>query len=194
MKIPDRKLNRLPGYDYSRDGLYFVTICVHDRTEWFGRVADGVVLLNAIGTIADEQWQWLGQQYPYVDLGPYVIMPNHIHALIGIDNPVGNGRDRSGPVATGPYRRESLSGLIGAFKTTSSKAIHLAGHGQFRWQKSFHDSIVRNDRSLARITQYIADNPAQWLTDSQNPKSNMSMHLTGASRPPEDGRSRCPVR
>ena len=219
MKIPDRKRNRLAGYDYSRDGLYFVTICVHNRTEWFGRVADGVVVLNDIGRIADEQWRWLGQQYPYVDLGPYVIMPNHIHALIRANNPVGNGRDRSagnarrvapsdhvglidthdgacgpGPVATGPYRRKSLSGLVGAFKTTSSKAIHLAGHGQFRWQKSFHDSIVGNERSLARITQYIHGNPAQWATDSENPESNISMHLTGASRPPEDGRPRCPVR
>jgi hypothetical protein len=71
MKRPDRKRNRLSGYDYSRDGLYFVTICVHGRTEWFGCVADGVVMLNGIGTIADEQRQWLGQQYPYVDLGPY---------------------------------------------------------------------------------------------------------------------------
>ena len=126
--------------------------------------------------------------------GLHVIMPNHIHALIGTNNPVGTGRDRSGPVATGPYRRKSLSGLVGAFKTTSSKAIHLAGQDQFRWQKSFHDSIVRNDRSLARITQYIHDNPAQWLHDSENPESNLSMHLIGASRPAEDGRPRCPVR
>ena len=205
MKRPDRKRNRLAGYDYSRDGLYFVTICVHDRTEWFGCVADGVVLLNDIGTIADEQWQWLGQQYQYVDLGSYVIMPNHIHALIGIDNPVGNGLDRSanstdassvdgGRVEPRPYKVHSLSTLVGAFKTTSSKAIHLAGQKRFRWQKSFHDSIVRNERSLARITQYISDNPAQWATDSENPESNLSMHLTGASRPPEDGRPRCPVR
>ena len=79
MKIPDRKLNRLAGYDYSRDGLYFVTI----------------VVLNDIGTIVNERWQWLWQQYPYVDLGAYVVMPNHIHALIGTNNPVGNGRDRS---------------------------------------------------------------------------------------------------
>ena len=121
-------------------------------------------------------------------------MPNHIHALIGIDTPVGNGRDRSGPVATGPYRRKSLSGLIGAFKTTSSKAIHLAGQADFCWQKSFHDSIVRNERSLARIAQYIQDNPTQWVTDSENPESNQSMHLTGASRSPEAGRPRCPVR
>ena len=158
MKRPDRKRNRLAGYDYSRDGLCFVTICVHDRTEWFGRVADSVVVLNDIGTIVNERWQWLGQQYPYVDLGPYVVMPNHIHALIGTNNPVGNGLDRSanttdarsvdrGRVKPRPYTVHSLSTLVGAFKTTSSKAIHLAGHDQFRRQKSFHDSIVRNDRS-----------------------------------------------
>ncbi len=106
---------------------------------------------------ADEQWQWLGQQYQYVNMGPYVIMPNHIQALIGIVNPVGNGLDRSahttdassvdgGRVEPRPYAAHSLSTLV-AFKTTSSKAIHLAGHEQFRWQKSFHDSIVRNDNS-----------------------------------------------
>ncbi|MBN1864818.1 MAG: hypothetical protein JW808_07955 [Victivallales bacterium] len=166
---------------------------------------DGVVLLNDIGTIADDQWQWLGQQYQCVDLEPYVIMPNHIHALIGIVNPVGNGLDRSANtidassidskrVEPRPCTAHSLSTLVTAFKTTSSKAIHLAGHDQFRWQKSFHDSIVRNDRSLTRIIQYIADNPAQRSTDSENPKSNLSMHLTGASRPPEDGRPRYPVR
>jgi hypothetical protein len=115
-------------------------------------------------------------------------MQNHIHALIGIVNPVGNGLDRSanttdarsvdgGRVEPRPYTVHSLSTLVGAFKTRSSKAIHLAGHDQFRWQKSFHDSIVRNGRSLARIGQYIADNPAQWPTDSENPESNISMHL-----------------
>jgi len=102
MRIPDRKLNRFAGYDYSRDGMYFVTICVHDLVEWFGRVDGGAVVLDTVGAIVAEQWQWLGQQYPYVDLGPYAIMPNHIHALIGMQNPVGNGRDRSGPVATRP--------------------------------------------------------------------------------------------
>jgi len=85
MKRPDRKRNRLPGYDYSRDGMYFVTVFTHDRIEWFGCVEDGAVVLNGIGTIADEQWQWLGKQYPYVVLGPYVVMPNHIHALIQIN-------------------------------------------------------------------------------------------------------------
>ena len=120
-------------------------------------------------------------------------MPNHIHALIGIDTPVGNGLDRSantidassfdgGRVEPRPYTVHSLSTLVGAFKTTASKAIHLAGHDQFRWQKSFHDSIVRNDRSLARITQYIADNPAQWSTDSENPESNAQMHRTADRR------------
>ena len=83
---------------------------------------------------------------------------------------------------------------MGSCRTTSSKAIHLAGHGQFRWQNSFHDSIVRNDRSLAKVTQYIADNPANWTVDSENPKSNISTHLTGASRSPGNGRPRYPVR
>ena len=65
---------------------------------------DGVVVLNDGGAIVEERWQWLGQQYPYVALGPFVIMPNHIHALTGIQTSVGNGRDRSGSVPTGANR------------------------------------------------------------------------------------------
>ncbi|NOY80780.1 MAG: hypothetical protein GXP31_07220 [Kiritimatiellaeota bacterium] len=128
-------------------------------------------------------------------------MPNHIHALIQINRRVGNGLDRSANateadlvagrrVEPRPYTVHSLSTLVGAFKTAPSEAIHLAGHNQFRWQNSFHGSVVRNGRSLARITQYIHDNPMQWATDSENPESNMSMHMTGASRPDPRARVR----
>ena len=161
--------------------MYFVTLCTHDRIEWFGDVQDNAVMLNRTGKTVADRWQWLAQQYPYVNLGPYVIMPNHIHALITIQQPVGTGRDRSGPVATGPYRCKSLSGLIGAFKTTSSKAIPQSGHVRFRWQKSFYDSIIRNENSLFRVLQYIQENPQQWSTDSENPRINKRIQGTSLS-------------
>jgi hypothetical protein len=79
--------------------------------------------------------------------------------------PIG-GADGNGPVATGPYRGKSLSGLIGAFKTTSSKAIHGLGYAGYRWQRSFHDRIVHDAQALRRITDYIRDNPRRWDADS----------------------------
>ena len=186
--LPDRKRNRLPGYDYSRGGWYYVRICTHGRKAWFGVVEDGRMCLNEAGRVAEERWQWLGQHYGYVDLDTYVVMPNHIHALIRINNAVGNGRDRSemptqedGTVTTVPYRVKSLSGLVGAFKTTSSKRIHESGIPGFRWQKSFYDSIVRKSDSLTRVRRYIQDNPKTWATDTDNPEyrnPTSRMHAT----------------
>jgi putative transposase len=81
-------------------------------------------------------WQWLRKQYSYIQLDEYIITPNHIHAILIINNSVGNGRDRSLPI-------KSLSSLIDAFKTTSSKLIHQNNLPEFKWQKSFHDHIIR---------------------------------------------------
>jgi REP element-mobilizing transposase RayT len=170
MELPKRKRVRLEGHDYRQRGWYFVTICCDGLHEWLGQVVDGRVFLNDVGAIVEERWLWLGKQCPYVGLGPHVVMPNHVHGLIALpgtrrDEPIGDAGG-NGPVATGPYKPKPLSGLIGAFKTTSSKAIHEIGHAEFRWQRSFHDRIVHDDRALRRITNYIRDNPRRWDADS----------------------------
>jgi REP element-mobilizing transposase RayT len=96
MKWPDRKLNRLNGFDYSRDALYFVTSCVQDKACVFGKVVNEEMQLNEYGSIAEQQWDWLEKQYPYVVLHAFVVMPNHVHGLIEIDRDiVGTGRDLS---------------------------------------------------------------------------------------------------
>lgn len=193
----NRKLNRLEGYDYSRNALYFVTSCVEDRVCCFGEIQEGAMVLNEYGKIAERQLDWLEEQYPYVDLHAAVVMPNHIHAIIEINNrtvSVGTGRDLSidkkndGDVADhdesmihderldGDKRTgrdlslpgtkiKSLSQLMGAYKTTSSKQIHLAGLPTFNWQRSFHDHIIRNEESYFRISNYILANPSNWKDD-----------------------------
>ncbi len=148
----DRKSTRLPFYDYSQSGYYFVTICTKNREEWFGEIKDGKMALNQYGEIVEGQWKWLGKQYPYVALDEYVIMPNHLHGIIIL---VGDGRDRSLRII------KSISSLIGAFKTTSSKLIHLNGLPHFQWQKSFYDHVIRNEQSLMVIRKYIANNASQ---------------------------------
>jgi len=167
----ERKLNRLSGYDYSTTGSYFVTICIKNRECLFGEILDGEMKLNETGKIADEQWKWLFQQYKYIQMDEYVIMPNHFHGIIHIVD-VGNGRDRSLQYGDNPQRKiKPIPELIGAFKTTSSKLIHRNGNTEFQWQKSYHDRIIRNDRELYRIQKYISNNPKNWNRDKENQSS-----------------------
>ena len=78
----ERKLNRLHGYDYSRDGYYFVTVCAQNRECLFGEIGNGEMILNEYGKIVNNVWQWLGRQYEYVSLDQFIIMPNHMHGII----------------------------------------------------------------------------------------------------------------
>jgi putative transposase len=186
--MKNRKHNRKLGYDYSQDNLYFVTICVQDRECCFGDVRDvgtgrdlsvqdfesihnlesiddskKEMILNEFGKIVEKQWLWLEDQYTYVRLHSFVVMPNHFHGILEIDS----GTDRSRSVRTGEeIKIKPLSQLIGAFKTTSSKLIHLSGYDSFSWQRSFHDHIIRNDISYARISDYIDANPEKWNIDT----------------------------
>lgn len=144
------KPNRLPGFDYSSGQFYFVTSVVKNRIPCFGQVQNDVMILNDYGNIALEQLQWLPKQYPYLELHHHIIMPDHVHAIIQIE-PHGH---------TGKIK--SLSELMGAFKTRSSKFIRLAGMEQFTWQSSFHDRIVRNTNELNRIANNINQNPERY--------------------------------
>jgi len=150
------------SFDYSNEGYYFVTICVKDKTEWFGEIKDGRMMLNEYGKIVKNRWVWLPKQYFYIQLDEFVVMSNHFHGILSI---VGNGRDRS------VHKIKSLFELIGAFKTTSSKLIHRAGLLEFQWQKSFYDHIIRNEQDLTRVREYIVNNPLKWEDDEENIKS-----------------------
>lgn len=124
--------------------------------------------LSRNGIIAFEQWKWLGNQYPYIDLISFIIMPDHVHGIIYIDgdyfnNYVGNGRDRSLQSIQPNPKIKPLPELIGAYKTTVSKRIHQIGDVEFKWQKSYHDHIIRNIKSLTKIKHYIETNPENWV-------------------------------
>ena len=184
--MKNRKPNRWKGYDYSEDNLYFVTACVHNRICCFGEIINGKMILNQYGEIAEKQWYWLALQYDYVVLHEFVVMPNHIHGIIEIhrDSSVGTGRDlslqrdlsvRDISVDNGTGRDlslpkiKSLSELMGAYKTTSSKQIHLLNienAKEFQWQRSFYDHIIRNDGSYDKIADYIFNNPSKWEMDT----------------------------
>jgi REP element-mobilizing transposase RayT len=176
--MKNRKRNRMLGYDYSQNNLYFVTICVQDKICCFGAVGTGRDLsvpidnsdninnsnhsirkmyLNEFGKIAHKQWEWLANQYSYVVLHSFIVMPNHVHGVIEINSDL---------VTDISIKIKSLSELIGAYKTTTSKQIHHIGNDNFAWQRSFHDHIIRDDAGYERICNYIETNPEKWEKDT----------------------------
>ena len=164
MVVRNRKPNRLKNYDYSSSGYYFVTICTKNRQEYFGNIIDNKMILNKYGKIIENCYLDLTNHYSNCLLDEYIIMPNHIHAIIVIKNtnqPVGNGLK---PFPT----KYSLSEIIRGFKTFSSRKIHELGLNSFKWQKSFYDHIIRNEYSLFRIREYIRNNPINWEEDRNN--------------------------
>jgi REP element-mobilizing transposase RayT len=171
-----RKSNRLQGYDYSQNGYYFVTLCVKHRIEAFGNISKDVVLLSNEGKIVKKQMNWLSIHFPYIHLDEYIIMPNHVHAIIVINNSIICGRDNPRIVPTNTvintkkYNRKFnlLSKVINALKTTSSILIHQSGYNAFQWQRSFYDHIIRNEKSYLTIKQYIRNNPQNWSQDPEN--------------------------
>jgi len=95
-----RRSIRLPGYDYTQPGAYFITMVTQNRELLFGDVLDGEMRLNEYGVIADKTWQWLATQYPYMVVDAWVTMPNHVHCILMIQHVEGSGGSR--PAATKP--------------------------------------------------------------------------------------------
>ena len=172
----ERKRTRLIGFDYTTVGAYFITAVVKDRGCIFGDIKDGRCSLNLYGQIVADQWHWLHNQYRYLTVDEFIVMPNHVHGIVNITN-VGNGRAGNACVRNGRdhslQKIKSLSELAGAFKTTSSKCIHQSGLSSFQWQKSFYERIIRNDVELMRIREYIQTNPLRWELDIENPSGSI---------------------
>jgi len=165
-----RKPNRWSRYDYSLPGYYFVTICTQFMMEWFGEIQTQYMCLNNYGAIVANRLFWLKDNSSSIEIDTWVVMPNHVHAIIHImGNPVGTtlelslqGTQNSESLTPRQRRHNLLSKTIGAFKTTSSKQIHLLGEKTFSWQRSFHDHIIRNEQELLIIRKYIKNNPRNW--------------------------------
>lgn len=169
-----RKSIRLRGYDYSQAGAYFITVCTKDRKELLGTIRDGKMRASPIGRIVQACWAALPTHYPNVQLDAFVVMPNHVHGIIVIldDDPnrkqVGEGLR---PSPTGKTRnRPPLSEIVRAFKSFSARRINeqTARGGESFWQRGYYDHIIRHERSLERIRDYILTNPLRWQYDREN--------------------------
>jgi len=165
---------RLKGWDYSSVGYYFVTICTLEKLCTLGNVVDGVIRLSPVGEIVAEEWQKTAQIRGNVTLDEWVVMPNHVHGIICINDCdiVETHCNASLPKAQysnvfGP-QKNNLSSIVRGFKGSSTKRIHIEGH-DFAWQSRFHDGIIRDEIMLERVREYISNNPMKWELDQDNP-------------------------
>ena len=159
----NRRSMRLPDYDYSQSGVYFVTICAYRFKSLFGRMVNGNVQLNSLGRLAEEEWKRTALVRPSVDVDLFVVMPNHLHGLLSISK----GKSEQNPVHTATMRANSLGSIIAQFKSKVTKRSKSLANPRSLpiWKRNYYDHIVRNERSLERIRNYIIENPARWSED-----------------------------
>ena len=171
--IRKRKSIRLTGYDYSRPGAYFVTICVKDHTNLFGSIEKAVMRENEFGKIVRECWNDLPNHYSSVKLDTFVIMPNHIHGIIVILDDdhvdvVAGLKPATTPAPTNKIKRHGLSEIIRALKTFSARRINeiRESSGVPIWQRNYYEHIVRTESALHQIRKYIEENPVNWQVNN----------------------------
>jgi REP element-mobilizing transposase RayT len=156
-----RRSIRLKDYDYATPGIYFLTICVEGRKDQFGEIIDDRMLLNEFGYIIDVAWREIPERISVVRIDEFVIMPNHLHGLIEI-------HDRQ---LSPDEKRWNLGQIVAYFKYESTKRYNsLLESGDLRklWQRNYYEHIVRNERGLVAIREYISRNPLNWAEDPDN--------------------------
>lgn len=180
----NRKSIRLKGYNYAQAGLYFITICTHNRAHLFGQIINGEMFLNAAGRVAVKCWQDIPAHFPNAALHEYVVMPNHVHGIIGLqsrsvganyDSPPNNHTDNdwangNSPVQKMPFHSpsQSIGSIVRGFKIGVTKWFRYENGSPQNiqiWQRNYYDHIIRNDAAYNRIANYIVNNPAKWNDD-----------------------------
>lgn len=162
---------RASRWDYSNSGFYFITICTHQRELFFGSVSNQIVILNEIGKIANVILHQIPQKFDFVILNRFVIMPNHIHVLIGLNDKVAkcsyNCDGRGGITGSNnPMLKNDLARVINWFKGRVTFEVNRSyPEINFGWQSRFHDRIIRNDDELLQKQIYIQNNPRKWRED-----------------------------
>lgn len=179
---------RLKNWDYSSNGMYFITICTGNREHFFGEIVNDEMFLNDVGKIANQCWSEIPEHFQNVELGEFVIMPNHVHGIIIIDKPgaivetlhatslptppkpPGQSKSRPAIVHKNELMAEispkpnSVSAIIRSFKSAVTRLSKPLCE-KFEWQTRFHDHIIRTNDDFIRISNYIVNNPANWKED-----------------------------
>jgi putative transposase len=156
--------SRLVGWDYGSPGYYFITLCTKNHDQWFGEVRGERVILSNPGKIAMECLEKIPIIHPAINLDTWVVMPNHVHAIIIREETVET--PHWGVSTTGRnWRSGVLGAIINQYKSVCTKRIHTLGCEDFTWQARFYDHIIRDEREWNNIRMYILENPINWTKD-----------------------------
>lgn len=184
-----RRSIRFPNYNYSQTGMYFITICTHNKICRFGTVEQQIMQLNPMGERGSMQWQALPQRFTHIEMDAFVVMPNHVHGIINItanpdSTPKGrplhqNGRPQGSPLP-GAHITDAhfaaaptVGDMVGAYKSlcvhdclqwinVNEPCLRL---GKL-WQRNYWEHVIHNEQELNNIRQYITDNPRRWHEDA----------------------------
>ncbi|WP_445716046.1 transposase [Flavobacterium sp.] len=166
---------RLQTWDYANNGAYFITICTQNREHFFGQIKNKEMRLSEIGKLAAQFWYEIPNHFPMVELGNFVVMPNHVHGILIIDNSQTSVETRliaSLQGGTGgfsgdknPMICDSISKIVRWYKGRCSFEFRQI-NPNFGWQSRFHDHIIRNSKSFDTIQNYIEQNPLKWKEDT----------------------------
>jgi len=180
---------RLQTWDYANNGAYFITICTQNRHHFFGQIQNQEMQLSEIGKFAEQFWHEIPNHFLMVELGNFVVMPNHIHGILIMNHPVetrfiasdnnddnNNNKNQTRLIASlqgetggfsgdkNPMIGNSISKIIRWYKGRCSFECRKI-NPNFGWQSRFHEHIIRNSRSLDNIQNYIEQNPLKWDED-----------------------------
>lgn len=170
---------RAQWWDYGWNGAYFITICTQDRKNYFGEIQNNKMVLSHVGIIADLLWHQIPTHHKNVELGDFVVMPNHIHGILIIDKQLHNTNmiaetghalsPQSSESNPGSQRfqnigKNTISSIVGSYKSAVTKHANRLGYPH-QWQKLFYDNIIRSNNDYQRISDYIVSNPEKWEKD-----------------------------
>jgi len=170
--IHRRKSIRLKGYDYSKNGAYFITICIYNSECLLGKVVDGEMILSEYGEIVRNEWLKTEEIRKNVQLDNYVVMPNHFHSIIVICR----GVLQYAPTTMNKISKfrspsQTIGAIVRGFKSVATKEISKLNKtpGIPFWQRNYYEHIIRNENELTKIRAYIQNNPLKWSLDRENP-------------------------
>jgi len=185
---------RLPSWDYTSSGYYFITICTLNRACFFGDVIKGEMQPSRLGEIGQRFWAEIPNHTRNAALDEYVVMPNHVHGIIiisqsGVGTPPTSvetlrstpvetlhatslprpPRDPNDPMSVISPQAGSLAAMVRSYKSAVSYWASHNGRPDFGWQARYHDHIIRDEENLSQVRQYLRDNPLNWHLDRENP-------------------------
>ena len=152
-----RGLKRIPDYDYSSPGAYFITLCTENRKCLFGDIANDQMIPNIYGNIVLNAWKNIPNENSNILLDYFTLMPNHLHGILHITK-------------NGGF---PINKIIQYFKTQTAKEINLIRNtpGKSLWQRNYYERVIRNEEEIEKIREYIINNPLKWALDEENPNN-----------------------